>query len=137
MKDKKKIIIANEFRLEDQNGQLRALLSGTEKETFFSLRDGGEKEVVKLSVEATGLSSLTFFDSSAKERIQLSLDEKGMHIHLAGEGKQESYIFLKSNAASGFVLTDVDGNRRFQATMGPDSNPHVTIFPPGADPRDL
>lgn len=137
MKDKKKIIIANEFRLEDQNGQLRALLSGTEKGTFFSLMDGGEKEVVKLSVEATGLSSLTFFDSSAKEKIQLSYDEKGMHIHLAGEGKQESYVFLKSNAASGFVLTDVDGNRRFQATMGPDSSPHVTIFPPGADPRDL
>ena len=137
MKNKKKIIIANEFRLQDQNGQLRALLSGTEKGTNFSLMNGEKQEVVKLSVDSTGFSSLTFFDSSAKERIQLSLDDKGMHIHLAGEGKQESYIFLKTNAASGFVLTDVNGNRRFQATIGPDSNPQVTVFPSDSDSRDL
>lgn len=137
MGNKKKIVVANEFQLKDQNGQLRAALSADEKETTFSLKGEGQKDVIKLSVGSAGLSSLTFFDSSDKEKIQLSLDDKGMHIHLAGEGKQQSYIFLKSNAASGFVLTDVDGNRRFEAFISPDGKPHVTVFPSGEEPRAL
>jgi len=133
----KKIVIANEFRLTDQNGTLKALLSAGEQETIFSLKGDNQKDVIKLSVGSAGFSSLTFFDPADKERIQLGIDDHGIHIHLAGDGKQQSYIFLKSNAASGFVLTDVEGNRRVEAFIGPDSKPHVTIFPSGEEPKGL
>lgn len=133
----KKIVVANEFRLTDQNGTLKALLSAGEQETIFSLKGDNQKDVIKLSVGSAGFSSLTFFDPADKERIQLGIDDQGIHIHLAGDGKQQSYIFLKSNAASGFVLTDVEGNRRVEAFIGPDSKPHVTIFPSGEEPKGL
>ena len=125
----KKIVKANEFQLVDANGVVRALLTATDDGVSFTLSGTKGDSRIKLSAGNDGLSGLTILDDKGADKIEISLDDKGTHMHLAGEGKQESYIFLKNRGATGLVMTDRQGERRIAVTIGPDDKPHITIFP--------
>ena len=125
----KKIVTANEFQLVDANGAVRALLTAIDDGVSFTLSGTKGDARIKLSAGNDGLSGLTILDDKGADKIEISLDDKGTHMHLAGEGKQESYIFLKDSGATGLVMTDRQGERRIAVTIGPDDKPHITIFP--------
>jgi hypothetical protein len=77
------------------------------------------------------------YDKTGVEKIGISLDDKGTHVHLAGTGKQESYLFQKNSGDSGLVLTDSNGNRRLEAKVGPDAEPNITIYPKNGNLKKL
>jgi len=136
MENDNKIITANGFQLVDSSGKVRALLTATENGVNLSFSDKTGKPQLKLATE-DGLSEFTMYDETGKEKVGISLDDKGTHVHLAGAGKQETYLFLKNSGASGLVLTYTEGNRRIEAKLGPDGEPKVTIFPVNQEERSL
>jgi len=135
MKNEKKVIVANEFRLLDPNGNTRAVFSAAADSVDFAISNAKGIPQIKLSANDSGLSSFNLYDAEGQEKIEISVDDQGTHIHLAGEGKQESYLFLKNTGASGLVLTDKDGNRRVEAKVGSDLQPNFTVYPVDADPK--
>lgn len=137
MEKDKKIITANEFRLTDLNGNVRAILTARESGVDFIFADDKGNPQLKVTTRGNGLSALNMYDKSGQEKIGISVDDKGTHVHLAGKSKQESYLFLKNSGATGFVLTDEEGNRRLEAKVGPDSEPEICIYPLNGEPKKL
>lgn len=137
MENEKKVITANEFRLTDLSGKVRAVLTATENGADLTFSDGQGNSQLKITSSDAGLSAISMYDKTGLEKIGISLDDKGTHVHLAGPGKQESYLFLKNSGACGLVLTDSDGKRRLEAKVGPDSEPDITIYPKSGDPKKL
>jgi hypothetical protein len=129
MDNERIVLAAHEFQLIDSNGNIRVLLTTSDNgvvDLTFTTTKG--KGLLKLSTSDDGLSSVNMYDDSGKEKVGIAVDDKGTHVHLAGEDKQESYLFLKNSGASGIVLTDRQGNRRLEAKVGPDAEPAITIY---------
>lgn len=137
MDNEKVIITANEFRLKDLSGKVRATLTATENGAGLTFIDEAGNSQLSITSSDAGISTISIYDKAGVEKIGISLDDKGTHVHLAGTDKQESYLFLKNSGASGLVLTDSDGNRRLEAKVGPDAEPDVTIFPKNGNPKKL
>jgi hypothetical protein len=137
MDDQKVIITANEFRLTDLKAKVRVVLTATENGARFTFADEEGNSQLKITSSDTGLSVISMYDKTGVEKIGISLDDKGTHVHLAGIGKQESYLFLKNSGASGLVLTDSNGNRRLEAKVGPDAEPDITIYPKNGNSKKL
>jgi hypothetical protein len=135
MDEGKKVVSANEFRLLDANGNTRAVFSAGEDSVEFAVSNVKGKPQIKLLANDSGLSSFNLYDAEGNEKIEISVDDQGTHIHLAGEGNQESYLFLKNTGASGLVLTDKEGNRRIEAKVGVDLQPELTVYPLNKDPK--
>lgn len=126
----KKIVTANEFQLVDASGRLRASLTASADGVSLSMAGTEGKTHIKLMVDSAGLSFLKLFDSSSEEaKVDISLDDKGTHLFLAGDGKQQSYLFLKKGGASGVVLVDREGTRRAQLLLNADGEPNATLYP--------
>lgn len=115
MEAEKKIIIANEFRLNDAEGKTK----------------------ISISAGDNGQSAIRFYNDKGQEKIEISLDDQGTHIHLSGLDRQETYLFQKNSGATGLVLTDAAGERRLEVTVGPDSAPQVRVFPANGEAREL
>jgi hypothetical protein len=137
MDNQKVIITANEFRLTDLKGKVRVVLTATENGAGFTFADEEGNSQLKVTSSDAGLSVISMYDKAGVEKIGISLDDEGTHVHLAGTGRQESYLFLKKSGASGLVLTDSIGNRRLEAKVGPDAEPDITIYPKNGDPKKL
>jgi hypothetical protein len=135
MDEGKKVVSANEFRLLDANGNTRAVFSAGNNNVEFAVSSVKGTPQIKLLASDSGLSSFSLYDAGGNEKIEISVDVQGTHIHLAGEGKQESYLFLKNSGASGLVLTDREGNRRIEAKVGVNLQPEFTVYPINADPK--
>lgn len=134
----KKIITANEFQLVDSAGKVRASLSATDEGVSLTMTGSQEKAHLKLMVDEAGMSFLKLYDASSTDpRVDISVDDKGTHLFLAGEGKQQSYLFLKKGGASGVVLIDREGQRRAQLMLSADGKPEVTIQPQSGGPKSL
>lgn len=98
------VITANEIQLVDSKGRRSAVLA----------------------VDDLGFSALKLYDPSTQiVKVEISLDDKGSHCWMAGENKQQSYIFLKKTGASGLVLIDRDGVRRLEAMIDESTEPRV------------
>jgi len=137
MDDQKVIITANEFHLTDLKGKVRVVLTATENGAGFTFANEEGNSQLKIASSDDGLSVISMYDKAGVEKIGISLDDKGTHVHMTGTGKQESYLFLKNSGASGLVLTDSDGNRRLEAKVGPDAEPDITIYPKKGNPKKL
>ncbi|WP_454802049.1 hypothetical protein [Mucilaginibacter phyllosphaerae] len=137
MENEKKVLIANELRLTDLSGKVRAMLTANENGADLIFCDKEGKNQLKITSSDAGLAAISIYDKTGLEKIGISLDDKGTHVHLAGPDKQESYLFLKNSGACGLVLTDSDGNRRLEAKVGPDAEPDITIYPKNGDPKKL
>ena len=135
MENEVKVLSANVFQLLDSNGKVRALLSPTNEGVGLIISNAEGKEQIKLSADDNGAASLKLYDNTGEEKIELSVDDQGTHIHLAGAGKQETYLFLKKSGASGLVLTDKDGIRRMDVKIGPDAQPDIAIYPLTGEPK--
>lgn len=138
MSNERKIISANEFQLVDAEGGVRASLSASDTGVAFSMLNANGRTNLQLMVDNSGFSALKLFDSETQAaKVDVSLDDKGSHLYLAGMGKQQSYLFLKNDGASGVVLMDKNGDRRVEVMLDPSGKPRVKIQPPGEDPREV
>lgn len=125
----KKIVTANEFQLVDAEGRVRGIFSAGESGVEFSMMDKNNKTNLKMMIDNEGLSFLKMFDAESEtEKIDISVDSKGTHLFLAGEGKQQSYLFLKKDGASGVVLVDKAGSRKAQVLLSPEGVPNIATF---------
>jgi hypothetical protein len=137
MDNEKVIITANEFRLTELSGKVRATLTATDNGAGFTFANEEGNSQLSITSSDAGFSSIRIYDKAGVEKIGISLDDKGTHVHLAGTGKQESYLFLKNSGASGLVLTDSNGNRRLEAKVCTDAEPDITIYPKNGNPKKL
>jgi hypothetical protein len=95
---------AEEFRLVDSKGQLRARL-------------GMDGDSVSLSLHgAQGIL-----------QVDIRVDPLGCHVLLAGLTKQQSYLFLKNTGASGLVLTNAAGARQAHLTLSPEGRADLRV----------
>lgn len=132
-----KTVTANSFELVDEKGNIRAIFSALTNGVSLTFSDASGKTQLKMAADNAGLSSLSMYDTEGKEKVGISLDDQGTHVHLGGTDKQESYLFLKNSGASGLVMTDKNGERRLEAKVGPDGQPDVKIFTLNGETKEL
>lgn len=127
------VLKAHEFQLLDANGQQQARLGATANGvalTMGSSGSSGSGPQLWLGVDAGGDAALQLFDrDTGAKRVEISLDAKGTHVFLAGEGGQQSYLFLKNGGPTGVVLTDQTGKRRAQVMVDAAGKPDISTDP--------
>lgn len=131
MPNTNKVIETQEFRLVDDSGNIRARLGMNEEEDVeLSLMTLANEVKLKLLLARDGFPSITLFNATPNsEKIDISVDEKGSHVHFGGDQAQQSYMFLKNDGTSGFVLTGKDGQRKAQIIVESDGQVRPDIFP--------
>ncbi len=124
-------ITATEFKLVDASGNVRAVLGTTDEGSALSFFNSKGKLQLKMMVDEAGLSFLKMYNNTDQEnaKVDISLDDKGTHLLLAGEDRQESYLFLKNDGSTGVVLKNKNGERRAQVLLTSTDVPDVSIYP--------
>ena len=101
-----RIVEAEEFRLLDSEGRLRA----------------------RLGFDGASSVSLQIHDiAGGAPRVDISVDAIGCHVLLANPARQQTYLFLKDSGATGLVLTDVVHERRAHFMLSPDGRVEVSV----------
>ncbi len=123
------IVEAEEFRLLDSKGTLRARL-GLEGASCvsLSLHTAQGTLQVRLHTDDQGCSAIQIHDGEGPPRVDISVDPIGCHVLLASPAKQQSYLFLKGTGATGLVLTDAVGARRAQFMLSPEGRADVSFW---------
>jgi hypothetical protein len=120
---------AEEFRLLDSGGRLRARLGLDGDSVSLSLNGAQGTLQVRLQTDSQGNSALQIQDADGSSpRVDIRVDPLGCHVLLAGSGRQQSYLFLKNIGASGLVLTDAAGERRAQFMLSPDGGVEARVW---------
>jgi hypothetical protein len=124
-----KTIEAEEFRLVDSRGNLRARLGIQDEQTILELRTVTGHLALKVGAGPEGIAAIRIYDeSSNKPRIELSIDAQGSHMHFAGGESQQSYLFLKKTGATGVVLTDSKGTRKAEVLVSAEGNASIAVW---------
>jgi hypothetical protein len=123
-----KTIEAEEFRLVDARGNLRARLGFDGERASFEFRTPLGRIILQLTTSDTDTALQMYEESSEAPRIELSIDAQGSHVHLATGESQESYLFLKRSGATGLVLTDSMGRRKTECVVSPEGAAGVSIW---------
>jgi hypothetical protein len=124
-----KIVEAEEFRLIDSSGRLRARLGLDDSSVSLSLHTAQGTLQVRLHTDDQGCSALQIHDAAGgSPRMDISVDARGCHVLLASPAKQQSYFFLKNTGATGLVLTDAVGARRAQFMLSPEGRADVSFW---------
>jgi hypothetical protein len=124
------IVEAEEFRLLDSDGRLRARLGLDGSACVsLSLHTAQGTIQVRLHTDDQGHSALQIQDTAGgSPRVDISVDAIGCHVLLASPAKQQSYLFLKDTGATGLVLTDASGVRRAQFMLSPEGRAEVSVW---------
>ncbi len=124
------IVEAEEFRLLDADGRLRARLGLDGASCVsLSLHTAQGTLQVRLHTDDQGRSALQIQDTAGgPPRVDISVDAIGCHVLLGSPAKQQSYLFLKDTGATGLVLTDAAGERRAQFTLSPEGKAEVSVW---------
>lgn len=128
-------VTAREFRLSD--GKLtRASLALEKGAPVFTLFDGRGGPGLRSALDETGRPSVSLYSAGDASKVVavLEADEKGAHVLLRGVGKQESYLFQKSDGTAGIVLVDPAGVHRGELKLSPDGNIDITLFDSAGKP---
>ena len=125
-----RIVEAEEFRLVDSEGRLRARLGlDAGSCVSLSLHTAQGTLEVRLHTDDQGCSAVQIHDKEgASPRVDISVDAIGCHVLLASPAKQQSYLFLKDTGATGLVLTDAEGTRRAQFMLSPEGRAEVSVW---------
>lgn len=111
----KKVIVANEFILEDEEGELRARLQVSKGGVGLSLCDKKGKPRVMMSVTEDG-QGLGVYDEKDKIRVLLAADNDGAGLQLFDDkGKICGVMTVPNKGRPGMLLTDGKGNTLWRA----------------------
>jgi hypothetical protein len=124
-----KTVTASDFRLSD--GKLtRASLALEKGSPVFALFDERGRAMLRTSLDESGRPSLSLYPSEdpSKAVAVVEADEKGAHVLFRGPGKQESYLFQKSDGTAGIVLVDANGTHRGELKLAPSGDVELTLF---------
>jgi hypothetical protein len=103
-----KIIQANKFILEDENGKLRAMLSADQNGPGLSLTDENGKVRALLNVRKDG-PGLGLLDENGKSRVILSAGAQGTALCLKDENGKLRVALSVSGDEVGLLLRDENG----------------------------
>jgi hypothetical protein len=130
-----KIVTAEEFRLMD--GDLKRATLGMEKgQPVFALFDDKGTAKLRTELDPSGRPSMSMFSNSdpTKAAAMLEVDDKGAHVLFRGSGKEESYLFQKSDGTAGVVLGGPEGTHRAELKLSPNGDVDITLFDAGGKP---
>lgn len=127
-----KIVSAEEFRL-TAGDRTRASLAMEGGGPALALFDETGHVKLRTSLDAKGLPSVSLYapGDAQQPAAVVEVDDKGTHILLRGAGKQEAYLFQKTDGTSGVVLASDNGTHRGELKLGPDGSIDLALF--GAD----
>jgi len=129
-------VITDEIKIVDSQGHPRIIMSA---------RSGNP--VIQLLVTNGAIGMEVLLDSSGRPAVKLAnpdlkgptavleVDDKGTHVLFDRPGGASSYLFLNNAGASGVVLVDSNGMRRFAVLVGSDNNVKMEQF--GADGKPI
>jgi hypothetical protein len=120
-----KVIRANSFVLEDENGKMRATLAMTENGPMFSLSDENSKTRAALRV-AKDIPSLSLHDVDGKERASLMVGKLGPYLTLYDENDKLRADLSVGRDSSSLSLSDENGKER--VVLGMFDEPDLVPF---------
>lgn len=120
-----KVIRANSFVLEDENGKMRARLAMTEDGPMFSLYDENDKTRAALRM-AKDMPSLSLHDVDGKERASLMVGMLGPYLTMYDENDELRADLSVGNDSSSLSLSDENGEER--VVLGMFDEPNVVLF---------
>jgi hypothetical protein len=124
--DAKKVVRANEFVLEDENGKHRAVLSASKENPGLCLYDENGKPRAMLGMSKVG-SGLDFFDENGKCRASFGVAKDGPKLALHDEnGNGRAALGVAKGMAGLFLF---DEKVKIRALLGVDKDrPGLTLF---------
>ena len=120
-----KVIRANGFVLEDENGKMRATLAMTEDGPKLSLSDENGRTHAALRV-AKEMPSLSLHDVEGKERASLMVGKLGPYLTLYDENDVLRADLSVGNDSSSLSLSDDNGEER--VVLGIFDEPNLVLF---------
>jgi hypothetical protein len=129
----KKVIHANEFILEDENGKVRVVLSARTDGSGLFLYDENSKELVMLAVNKAG-PGLALCDAKGEPRVQLTAEDDGARLILSDEkGLSGAALGVLKN---GPELRLFDDKSKTRAMLGVNKDgPALTLCDENSRPR--
>lgn len=116
------------FNVVDVSGRVRAAWSVEGDAPTLTFFDRDSKPRLQLVVNDAGFPQVLLYGQAGKPpTLKAECDANGGHVWLAGEGKQESYLFLKNTGATGVVLINAQGVRQAELMISAEGEPRCTL----------
>jgi hypothetical protein len=114
-------VVTRELRVVDASGKTRLLLSAVSGQPLFQLLLADGTPAITAALDDAGHGSIKLQNPDRQAPVaSLEIDDKGSHVKLDRPGGASTYLFLNNAGASGLVLIDAKGKRRFAAIVGAD-----------------
>ena len=125
-------VITDEIKIVDSQGHPRIIMSARSGNPVIQLLETNGAIGMEVLLDSTGRPAVKLANPDLKgPTAVLEVDDKGTHVLFDRPGGASSYLFLNNAGASGVVLVDSNGMRRFDVLVGSDNNVKMEQF--GAD----
>jgi hypothetical protein len=129
-------VITDEIKIVDSQGQPRIVMSARSGNPVIQLFETNGAIGMEVLLDSTGRPAVKLANPDLKgPTAVLEVDDKGTHVLFDRPGGASSYLFLNNAGASGVVLVDSNGMRRFAVLVGSDNNVKMEQF--GADGKPI
>jgi hypothetical protein len=129
-------VISDEIKIVDIQGHPRIIMSARSGNPVIQLLETNGAIGMEVLLDSTGRPAVKLANPDSKgPTAVLEVDDKGTHVLFDRPGGASSYLFLNNAGASGVVLVDSNGVRRFDVLVGSDNNVKMEQF--GADGKPI
>ena len=129
-------VISDEIKIVDSQGHPRIIMSARSGNPVIQLLETNGAIGMEVLLDSTGRPAVKLANPDLKgPTAVLEVDDKGTHVLFDRPGGASSYLFLNNAGASGVVLVDSNGMRRFDVLVGSDNNVKMEQF--GADCKPI
>ena len=129
-------VITDEIKIVDSQGHPRIIMSARSGNPVIQLLETNGAIGMEVLLDSTGRPAVKLANPDLKgPTAVLEVDDKGTHVLFDRPGGASSYLFLNNAGASGVVLVDSNGMRRFDVLVGSDNNVKMEQF--GADGKPV
>ena len=129
-------VITDEIKIVDSQGHPRIIMSARSGNPVIQLLETNGAIGMEVLLDSTGRPAVKLANPDSKgPTAVLEVDDKGTHVLFDRPGGASSYLFLNNAGASGVVLVDSNGMRRFDVLVGSDNNVKMEQF--GADCKPI
>jgi hypothetical protein len=129
-------VITDEIKIVDSQGHPQIIMSARSGNPVIQLLETNGAIGMEILLDSTGRPAVKLANPDSKgPTAVLEVDDKGTHVLFDRLGGASSYFFLNNAGASGVVLVDSNGVRRFNVLVGSDNNVKMGQF--GADGKPI